>query len=235
MAAFAGAPAAHAVSTTVNTSSATVTCSTLSGTIGFTPPLGGAAPTTTGTETTKIKAKLGGCFSSDTSPTMAGTAMFTGTIAGTLTGTGGNSCSGLAGPSSSTTGTTQVVWKAPKGYIFTPTQLIAPANTKSGPATTLTIAQTNGTTFTIPASTDGPVSQGPWAGTSYGEFQVGTVYGTTHFATSGTNNSFTGGDSGHGGWFAGTIQSDAVNLLLSCASSTGIKTLAFGIGAVHGG
>lgn len=222
---------AHAASVTVNTANATVTCSTLSGTLKFVPALGGATASTTGTESTTIKAKLGGCFSSDTTPAMAGTAMFTGAISGTIVGTNGNECTGLAGLSTTTSGTTQVVWKAPKGYIFTPTQLVG---TSQKPATNLHVAQTNGVTFTVPATDGGAQAQGPWAGTAYGEFQVGTAYGTTQMNTSGTNNSFTGGDTGHSGWFAGTIQSDATNLLLSCISP-GLKSLAFGLGAVHGG
>jgi hypothetical protein len=150
-----------------------------------------------------------------------------------LTGTSGNECTGLAGLSTSTSGTTQIVWKAPKGYIFTPVQTIG-AGPKTGAGTNLNVTQTNGVTFTVPATDGGGQAQGPWAGTTYGEFQVGTANGTTHTTLSGTNNSFTGGDSGHSGWFSGTLQSDATNLLLSCVSP-GLKSLAFGIGAVSAG
>ena len=37
------------------------------------------------------------------------------------------------------------------------------------------------------------------------------------------------------GWFNGTTQQDLGNILGSCGSAVGLKTVAFGIGAVHGG
>jgi hypothetical protein len=217
-----GAAAPAGAVTPINVGNDHVVCNTLSGTISFATALKISGPTT-GSNTITIKAALGGCTDTDNSTVK----MFSGTITGTLTSSGGTNCSGLSGLSSSTTGNSTTVWKPASGQAFSPTITVG---TSQKPGSVTHVAQTNGATFTIAAS-QGGTSQGPWAGTVYGEFQVGTTFGTT--AESSTAD-FTGGDGGASGWFEGTTQQDEQNLIAQCFGA-GIKSISFGLGAIKGG
>ena len=39
----------------------------------------------------------------------------------------------------------------------------------------------------------------------------------------------------HHSWFTGTTQQDLGNIIGQCTSTLGLKTISFGIGALHGG
>jgi hypothetical protein len=190
-----------------------VTCNTLTGTIKFATKLTATGPTTGG-NTITVKATVSGCTDDDN----GAIPVFSGALTGTLTTSGGTSCGGLLGPGSST-GSTKLVWKNPTGHLLQPTD---PVTLK--PTSVITINQNAGGLFTVPAG------NGPWSGTSYGLFQIGTVYGTTPASQTGATNLFKGSDSGATGWFSGTTNADAVALLTAC--NKGLAGIAFGIGSI---
>jgi hypothetical protein len=204
--------AAHAT-TTFNVGQDHAVCNTLTGTLKFATKLTLGGPTT-GTNTTTVKGTVAGCTDSDN----GGVGMFSGTLGSTITTSGGSACLGLAGVSSNT-GTAKIVWKPASGQAFTP---VDPTTLK--PTTNTSFTQTNGTTYTIGAG------QGPWTGVAYGQFELGTVYGTTPLSITGATNDFKGGDGGISGWFNGTTQQDTGNILNSCIGK-GLSSISFGIGA----
>jgi len=200
-----------------------VTCDTLIGTIAFATKLTLTGPTT-GANTTTVKIAASGCNDDDHPEyTAAPAAPFSGAITGTLSTTGGASCTGLLGPGSAT-GTTQVVWKNPKGYLFTPTTLVG---TAQKPVSSISISQDQGGVFTVSGTS------GPWDGTGYGFFSIGADYGTTAPSQTGAANLFKGNDSGATGWFAGTTNQGVGALLAGCGK--GLSKVTFGIGALHAG
>ena len=197
-----------------------VVCKTLSGTITFATALKISGPTT-GANTITVKAAVAGCTDTD-KPAVK---VFSGTIASTLTTNGGSACAGISGPSTSTSGNNTTTWTPAVGQAFTPTFLVG---TAQKPQSFTTVTQTNGAQFVV-AATQGTAAQGPWAGTTYGEFQLGTPFGLTAGTTTGD---FTGGDAGATGWFEGTTQQDIGNIVNSCFSTAGLKTVSFGLGAL---
>jgi hypothetical protein len=228
--AFAAAPAgaakAHPLpSTTVNVLTDHVTCDTLIGTISFGTKLTLTGPTT-GPNTTTVKATVSGCTDDDHNGTVGQVPLnygvFSGTLGGVLTTTGGSSCVGLLGPGSAT-GVTTNTWKNPTGYILNP---LDPTNANK-PTSKISISQDQGGTFVVDQSA------GPWDGTGYGFFSIGTAYGTTAPSQTGANNLFKGSDSGGSGWFAGTTNQGVGALLAGCGK--GISKITFGIGSLHEG
>ena len=193
-----------------------VTCNTLTGTITFATALKNSGPTT-GSNTITVKGTVAGCTDAD-KPAVK---MFSGTIASTITTNNGTSCAGLLGPSN-VTGTARITWKPAALQAFTPTVLVG---TAQKPVSDIGFSQISGGLFTVPAG------ESPWS-TSYGAFKLGTAYGVLPLSTS---VDFTGGDGGATGWFDGTTQQDIGNILNTCGGTVGLKTVTFGIGAVHGG
>lgn len=193
-----------------------VTCNTLSGTITFATALKNSNPST-GTNTITVKGALGGCTDSDKSTVK----MFKGTIASTITTNNGTNCAGLLGPSN-VSGTARITWTPGAGQAFTPTVTVG---TVQKPVTDISFSQISAGVFSVPAS------ENPW-NASYGKFQLGAPYGVAPISAT---TDFTGGDGGATSWFEGTTQQDLGLILGSCAATTGLKTVNFGIGAVHGG
>ena len=208
------APASHAVVTTYAVGSDHVTCNTLSGTITFATALKNSGPTT-GANTITIKGKVAGCTDSD-KPAVK---MFAGTLASTVTTNNGSACTGLLGPSN-VTGTARITWTPAVGQAFTPT-----AGSPAKPVSDIGFSQISGGAFAVPAG------ENPW-NAAYGQFKLGAAYGILPLSTT---TDFTGGDGGATGWFNGTTQEDIGNILNSCGATAGLKTINFGIGAVHGG
>ena len=219
VAAFAGVGLIGAIPagavTTYNVANDHVTCNTLTGKISFATGLKNSGPTT-GANTIKVVGTVAGCTDEDKSAVK----MFGGALTTTISSTNGWNCSGLLGPTN-ITGGARITWKAAAGQLFTPTVVVGSANKA---VTDITFSQVVGGAFTVPAS------ESPWS-SSYGKFSIGTQYGTSPLHAT---VDFTGGDGGITSWFSGTTQQDLGVILNSCAG-TGLKTLAFGIGAVHGG
>jgi hypothetical protein len=210
---LAAAVPAGASTTNVDVSNASVACDTVTGTLKFSTPLTLSAATT-GALTTTVKGAVAGCTSSTVN---GGGSVFSGTLTGTLTSSGGTNCTallGLAGDSGSLT----IAWKAPKGYKFGPLQTVG---AKTIAASVLSVSQVNGTEYAV-------TGQGPW-GSSYGQFQIGQTYGTTHINVSGANQDFTGGDTGHASWINGVFSLGSTDGFALCAG-TGLKQVTFGIG-----
>ena len=204
MASFAApAGASHARPTATpptNVSGDSLTCDSMVGTIKFVPALVSGGDSN---DTVSISEVASGC----TDNTNGAVEILNGTFKGSLTTTGSNDCSGLLGLSNSTTGTINGKWKTiTGGPKITPT------------STDFTITQTNGVTY-------GPVA---W-GATYGEFQIGTVHGTTQPHILGLNNAFAGGDNGHSSTIDTTTGQDTLGLGIACVT-TGIKAINFGIG-----
>ena len=193
-----------------------VTCNTLSGTITFATALKLSGPTT-GANTITVKAAVAGCTDSDQGTVK----MFSGTLASTITSNNGTACGGLLGNSNSSN-TSRITWKPAALQAFTPTVLVG---TVQKPVSDITSTQVAGGTFAV------PVANAPWSAT-YGLFSIGAAYGTAPISSS---VDFTGGDGGATGWFTGTTQQDLGNIIGQCTSTLGLKTISFGIGALHGG
>ena len=213
--AVVGASPAGAV-TTINVANDHVTCNTLTGTITFATALKNSGPTT-GANTITVKGTVAGCTDADNSTVK----MFKGTIASTISTNNGANCGGLLGPSN-ITGSARLLWTPGAGQGFTPTVTVGSAQK---PVSDISFSQISGGLFTVPSS------ENPW-NASYGKFSIGAAYGTTPLSAT---TDFTGGDGGVTGWFDGTTQQDLGNILGSCGSAAGLKTVTFGIGAVHGG
>jgi hypothetical protein len=210
----AASPAGAVV--TFNVANDHVTCNTLTGTITFATALKNSG-TTTGANTITVKGTVGGCTDSDNSSVK----MFKGALATTISSNNGTNCSGLLGPTN-ITGSARITWTPAAGQKFTPTVTVGSAQK---PVSDITFSQVSGGVFTVPSS------ESPW-NASYGKFSIGAAFGT---APLGVTSDFTGGDTGATSWFSGTTQQDLGNILTSCSLATGLKTVTFGIGAVHGG
>lgn len=211
----AGVSPAGAV-TTINVANDHATCNTLTGTITFATALKNGGPTT-GANTITVKGTVGGCTDSDNNTVK----MFKGTLASTIQTSNGSSCGGLLGPTN-TTGSARITWIPGAGQKFTPTVLVG---TVQKPVSDITFSQISGGLFTVPAG------ENPW-NASYGKFSLGVAYGVAPLSTT---VDFTGGDGGATGWFDGVTQQDIGSILNSCGSVAGLKTVTFGIGAVHVG
>ena len=181
------------------------------GSLSFAPPLvlGGTSATTV-----KWKATLSGCTDAD-NPAVAGSPnsgvyVQTGSAAGTLTGTS-NDCTLLSGVNPMV-GALLIKWKVVKNY---------PGLVQT--SSTLNITSMGGGVS---------AAMGGWAG-QYGEFQIGTTFGTgTPNITAG--GGFRGGDSGHNSTLDAVTGQDIGSLATSCVipGGGGIKTANFGIGAL---
>ena len=150
--------------------------------------------------TVAVKTSSGGCTTGS-----ASTTILNGASAGTLT-SATNDCAGLLGLSTATSGNLVVKYKTATG-----SPKITPA------ASTFHITQSNGTTY----------SSDTW-GASYGEFQIGGVFGTSNPSVTGA---FTGGNSGHTSTIDATTGQSDGELALACLLG-GIKGLSFGIGGI---
>lgn len=117
-----------------------ITCTSISGTLKFSPPLSTSGGTT-GSETTTFKGKVGGC--SGGSPTASG-----GTVSLKNVSNNGNSCSGFATSTGNSAQTFTIKWKSsPK---------ISPTTT-TFPAGDITVSP-NGQGFTLQSGPGGPVT-----------------------------------------------------------------------------
>lgn len=218
--AFAAAPAGARVhpqaSTPVNVLADHVQCNTITGSIKFATKLTLTGPTT-GNNTTTVKLAASGCVDQDQS-----LPQFAGTITGALSTTGGTNCTGLLTPGAAT-GNTKVVWKNPTGKLLQPTDPIT-----NLPQSLIGVTNDQGGTFLIPSG------EGPWTGTGYAQFHIGAAFSLNPTTQTGATNLFKGGaDNGASGWFAGTTQQDAGNLLNTCVK--GLSGVTFGMGAAFFG
>ena len=194
------APAGAATPPT-NVANDTIDCHSIVGTLKFVPTL-----TSGGTMTghTTVKAALTDCATTGLSNTgTTATTIISGSAAGTITSST-NDCAGLSGLSTASSGNLITKWKTLSG---------APKITPT--ASTLAVTQTNGTDF----STDS------WNG-DYGEFQIGTAYGTTAPTVTGA---FTGGHTNRAATDA-TVGQTITGAAIQCLLLGGIKALNFGIG-----
>jgi hypothetical protein len=208
-----------AASVTVNVHNAHVTCNTLTGGLKFATKLTLSGPTTGQSNTITVKGAVAGCTSPEVN---GGGSIFKGALTGTIhTVNGSTNCTGLSGLSTpgNTTGTSRIIWTAPTGYIFTPTTTVG---TAQKPVTDVGLTQSKGGTYTVDAG------QAPWAG-SYGQFQIGTAFGTDALTASGATNDFIG----NAGWFSGVLQQDVVDIIGLCGK--GLTAVTFGIGGIHAG
>lgn len=201
---------------TIDVSNDHVTCNTLSGKITFATGLTNGGPST-GSNTITVKGKVSGCTDSDNSNVK----LFKGAIASTITTNNGSNCAGLLGPSN-VSGTARITWTPGAGQKFTPTVTVGSAQK---PVTDISFSQISAGLFTVPSS------ENPW-NASYGKFQLGAPYGVAPISAT---SDFTGGDGGITSWFEGTTQEDLGLILGLCGGTAGLKTVNFGIGAVHGG
>jgi hypothetical protein len=210
---IASAPAGAVTSFAVGNDHAT--CNTLSGPITFATAITNGGPTT-GANTITTTIALAGCFDDDRGTVK----MFKGSSKAVIHTTNGHNCAGLLGPST-VTAATDIVWVPAAGQAFTPKIAVG---TVQKMASHVSFSQIGGGAFSVPAANN------PW-NAAYGYFTLGAPYGLAPLSVSGE---FTGGDGGATAWFAGTTQDDITNILTQCGGK-GVKTLHFGIGAVHGG
>jgi hypothetical protein len=203
-----------------------VTCGDTVGKIVFSTALhlGGTTPNTITLSAKSLDCTdtTAGVYNQTTNPT--GVSLKSVSFSGKLTSSN-NDCFGLQGLSTSTSGGVPGAWATNAG---TPALL----NTHS----TLNVTQTWGGTFNDGGVTSPSSDSDSWGGT-YGFFSIGAA-GSGNAIGSGQSNttapsvtgSFTGGDSGHKSIFnASTSQSEG-ELGDLCFSTTGIKTITFGIG-----
>jgi hypothetical protein len=163
---LAGAKAAPPINATNNT----VTCTGVSGSAKFNPPL--KTSEAAGNETTTIKAKLSGCTSNAT-----GLSVASGSVSGSFSSShtaGTNGCASLAG-SSSESGVLTVKWKT--------TPKLSSGNSA------VTVSSVNGglgsdgnATFTIPGSTPDS-GTGSFSGNDHGASDSTTAQTTTSAAS----------------------------------------------------
>lgn len=208
------APAAHAAGPApVDPSNWTVACDTITGSIKFATPLtaAGGSP-----NTITVKGVADGCTTPN-DPNNCGTgtqaciSLAPAKLAGTLNSTD-NSCTGLSGLSTGTTGSTTTTFKNNAKASALAGGYALPKLTNG--VTTTNISQTKGVTYTA-----------SW-GATYGEFQIGATYGTTVGTTTGA---FTGGDAGALSTFDATTGQSTAALAVQCFGA-GIKSILFGIG-----
>jgi hypothetical protein len=188
---------ARAACTKVDATSHTVTChSFVLASASFLPALttagGGGNPAI------KVKGTLYGC----TDNTDANLVIDKGAVSGILTGTSGNSCLTLLGPTT-VTGSLTVKWKT----------TATSTDCYLSNVTTLTPNSINGTTF-------GP--SGSVAGT-YGAFQIPGA------SPPSVTGAYSGGDGGATTTFFSTTTEDVGALVAFCGSVKGLKTAHLGL------
>jgi hypothetical protein len=196
---------AGAATAPINVAADHLTCNSTIGSFKFNPPLVGGGSTTT---QITVKATLAGCSDPDNAnvQVLSGAAATpkTGPLAGT-----NNDCLTLLGLNTAP-GSIITKWKTLTGQ-----PKITPA------ATTLSVTNIQGGVF-------GPV--GGWSG-SYGEFQVGTTFGTATPSIP-VGSAFRGGDGGHNSTIDVTTGADVGYLGVQCINGIPIKTAVLGIGSV---
>ncbi len=147
----------------VNATNYKVHCTSITGTISFSPALK-LPGTTSGAEKSTVKLTLGGCTAT---PTTGGTAVTVtkGVVSGALTGSGGSACTGLLG-SSAQSGTLTTKW--------TTSPALSSGSTVLTPHTVL--GGTNGTngTFSIPGAVP-PSATGSFQGTDGGASTIASA------------------------------------------------------------
>lgn len=227
--AWGAIPASAAPLPPIDVRNHTVVCDSVIGTIKFSVPLvlGG-----TTSNTITIKGTVDGCddLNDNNANPLTTVDILPSKISGTLT-SATNDCQSLQGPSTTTSGSATTAWKtASKNLIGQKLPKITDGVNPDGKATSvLTVTQTNGATFQAPWYSAGPPELG-----AYGEFQVGTAFGTS---APGVANAFRGGfpgapGSGAASQFRGTTGQSARALAFQCFSK-GIKTINFGVGMVR--
>lgn len=145
---------AGAGGSTVNATNDTVTCTGLSGTLKFSPPI--TKSESAGTTTTTIKATLSGCTSAP------GLTVTSGSVTGTLSDTHAaeDGCTALAG-SLSASGSLTTKWKtSPK--LSSGNSVIAVNSVEGG------VGGDGNATFDIPGSTPNGTPSGSFQGTDHG-------------------------------------------------------------------
>jgi len=202
LALVAGLAAPAGAATATDVTNDTIDCHSIVGTIKFTPTLTNGG-TTAGNAA--VKAVTTDCTTTGNSNTGPGaTTIVSGTAAGIIH-TATNDCSGLLGLSTGSSGDLITKWKT-----LTGAPKITPA------ASTLSVTQTNGTSY----------SSDTWNGT-YGEFQIGAAYGTTVPTVSGA---FQGPINNHKAATDATTGQSVASSTIQCLLLGGIKILNFGIG-----
>jgi hypothetical protein len=157
---------ASAKTSPVNATTATVTCTGITGTAKFTPAI--TASESAGTSTTSIKAKLTGCTTND-GVTVSG-ASVSGVLSSTRTA-GENGCTALAG-SSADSGNLTTKWKtAPK--------LVSPTSTIAVKSIAGSIGGDGNATFSIPGTTPNGAPSGSFQGTNSGASDATSAQTTT--------------------------------------------------------
>jgi hypothetical protein len=156
---------ASAKTAPVNATTATVTCTGISGTAKFSPAV--TTSESAGTGTTSIKATLTGCTTND-GVTVTGAA-----VSGALTTTrtaGENGCVALAGGSSAV-GNLTTKWK-------TTPKLVTATSTIAVKSIAGSIGSDGNATFTIPGTTPNGAPSGSFQGTNSGASDTTTAQST---------------------------------------------------------
>lgn len=155
----------------INATTDTVTCTNLSGSVKFSPPV--TTSESAGTGTTALKASFSGCSSN-----AVGLTVTSGSAKGTLTSTrtsGENGCTALAGGSTAS-GPVTIAWKTtPK--LSSGSSVLAVKSESGG------LGGDGNATFTIPGSTPNGPPSGSFQGTNSGSGDVANAQ-TTESATS---------------------------------------------------
>jgi hypothetical protein len=154
----------------VNATTATVTCTGITGTAKFAPAV--TTDESAGTGTTSIKAALTGCTTND------GVTVTGAKVAGSLSTTrtaGENGCVALAGGSSAV-GTLTTTWK-------TTPKLTSPTSSIAVKSIAGSIGGDGNATFTIPGTTPNGAASGSFQGTNGGASDTTTAQSTASAAT----------------------------------------------------
>jgi hypothetical protein len=161
---------ASAGSAPVNATTATVTCTGISGTAKFSPAI--TTDEAAGTGTTSIKAVLTGCTTNDgvtvTSAKVSG-------VLSTSSTAGENGCTALAG-NSSATGDLTTKWK-------TSPKLVTATSTIDVKSIAGSIGGDGNATFNIPGSTPNGAASGSFQGTNSGASDTTSAQTTTSAAS----------------------------------------------------
>jgi hypothetical protein len=153
----------------VNATTATITCTGISGSAKFNPPI--TKSETAGGGTTTIKATLSGCT------TAAGVTVTSAKVAGVLDTTrtaGENGCTALAGGSSAT-GNLVTTWK-------TSPKLVTPTSTIQVTSIAGSVGSNGNATFSIPGNTPNGTASGSFQGSNHGDSDVTDAQTTTSAA-----------------------------------------------------
>jgi len=161
---------ASAKTAPVNATTATVSCTGISGSAKFSPAI--TSDEAAGTGTTTIKAVLTGCTTND------GVTVTGAKVAGTLTSTstaGENGCAALAG-SSSDTGNLTTTWK-------TTPKLVTKTSTIDVKSIAGSVGSDGNATFSIPGSTPNGKPSGSFQGKNHGASDSTTAQSTASAAS----------------------------------------------------